>query len=196
MENCCLKFGKELFMSKIGEKPITVPNEVQIEIIANKCKIKGKEGEVQITIPKELQIEQKNGEVNLRTKSTDKKSKSLHGLYRNLIANAISGVQKPWEKRLEVSGTGYNVKLQDEDLVFKVGYSHPVSFFKVSGIKFQVEGNNQILISGVDKQLVGQVAHQIRVIKKPDVYKGKGIKYEGEILKLKPGKKTKTAEAA
>ncbi len=102
-------------------------------------------------------------------------------------------MEKPWQKRLEVVGTGYNVKLQGEDLVFKLGYSHPVVFKKVTGIKFQVEGNNKVIIEGVDKQLVGQIAYQIKMLKKPDVYKGKGIRYEGEKLRIKPGKKAKAA---
>src|SRR3989344_5586731 len=125
-----------------------------------------------------------------------KKVKALHGLYRTLISNAMQGVVTPWQKRLEIVGTGYNAKMQGEDLALKVGYSHPIVFKKVTGIKFQVDGNNIIIISGVDKQLVGQVAHQIKTNKKPDPYKGKGIRYEGERLKLKPGKKAKTAGAA
>lgn len=113
-----------------------------------------------------------------------------------MINNAIVGVEKPWQKRLEVVGTGFNVKVQGNDIVFKVGYSHPVVFKSVSGVTLQVEGNNKVIISGADKQLVGQVAFQIKCIRKPDVYKGKGIRYEGEVLRIKPGKKAKAAGAA
>ena len=132
----------------------------------------------------------------IKRNNNEKKVRSLHGLFRQLISNAISGVEKPWEKKLEVVGTGYTVKLQGEDLVFKIGYSHLVTFKKQPGIKYQVEGNNKVTVAGYDKQLVGQVAYQIKMIRKPDVYKGKGIRYLGEKLRIKPGKKAKAAGAA
>ncbi len=181
-------------MSKIGEVPITLPPEVQFEIAGRVCTIKGKEGELKITFPSSLTVEVIDKSVSVKKKHDDKQTRALHGLYRNLIANAITGVQKPWEKRLEVVGTGFNVQLQGEDLVLKLGYSHPVNFNHVPGIKLQIQDNNKIVVSGVDKQLVGQVAHLIKAIKKPDVYKGKGIKYEGEKLRIKPGKKTGATE--
>jgi len=158
--------------------------------------ISGKEGALKFLIPSLLKVELQEGVVQVKTQKTNRQSRALHGLYRSLIANAIAGVQKPWQKRLEIVGTGFNVKLEGENLVFKVGYSHPVIFKKVEGIKFQTEGNNLVILSGSDKQLVGQIAQRIKLIKKPDVYKGKGIKYEGERLRIKPGKKTKTADAA
>lgn len=179
-------------MSKIGEKAINIPESVQIEIKDNSAFIKGKLGELNIKVPKELQVTKDQNTVKVKRMAENRKVKALHGLYRSLIANAVSGVEQAWTKRLEVVGTGYNVKLQGEDLVFKVGYSHQVTFKKVDGVQFQVEGNNKAIISGVDKQLVGQVAYQIKLIKKPDVYKGKGIRYEGEKLRIKPGKKAKT----
>ena len=146
-----------------------------------------------ITVPKSLSILKKENSLTLQRASEEKKIKSLHGLYRQLISNALVGVEKPWEKQLEVVGTGYHVKLHGEDLVFKVGYIHPVVFKKPAGVKFQIEGNNKVKVIGVDKQLVGQVAFQIKMIKKPDVYKGKGVKYLGEKLRIKPGKKAKVA---
>ncbi|OGK17929.1 50S ribosomal protein L6 [Candidatus Roizmanbacteria bacterium RIFCSPLOWO2_12_FULL_40_12] len=183
-------------MSKIGEKPIIITEGVNVAMVGAAVSVKGKEGELSIDIPRELEVKLEKEQVNVRRKNEVKKVKALHGLYRTLISNAMQGVVTPWQKRLEIVGTGYNAKMQGEDLALKVGYSHPIVFKKVTGIKFQVDGNNIIIISGVDKQLVGQVAHQIKTNKKPDPYKGKGIRYEGERLKLKPGKKAKTAGAA
>ncbi len=180
-------------MSKIGQKAIIVPASVQVEIDQSLVKVKGANQELTFTLPKKLSIS-KDGETLLITRSAeDKDTKSLHGLFRSIIYNAITGLDKSWQKRMEVVGTGFNVKLQGEDLLFKVGYSHTVLFKKVPNIKYQVEGNNKIVISGADKQLVGQVAYQMKMIRKPDVYKGKGVRYEGEVIKLKAGKKAKTA---
>jgi large subunit ribosomal protein L6 len=108
-----------------------------------------------------------------------------------LVYNAVVGVEKQWTKALEVVGTGYNVKQQGEDVVFKVGYSHPVTFKKQEGVSYKVEGNNKVVVSGIDKQLVGQVAYQMKLVRKPDAYKAKGVRYEGEVIKTKPGKKAK-----
>ena len=182
-------------MSKIGEKTITVPSNIQVDIKDQEVSIKGNNGQINIKLTGAIKVEKLDDKIVVTRKKEDKKSRSLHGLYRSLIANAVTGLEKPWEKRLEIVGTGYNVKLQGEDLVFKVGYSHPIEFKKIDGIKFSVDGNNKVLISGFDKYLVGQVAHEIKLIKKPDAYKGKGIRYEGEKLRLKPGKKAKTAGA-
>ncbi|MFA5769867.1 MAG: 50S ribosomal protein L6 [Patescibacteria group bacterium] len=182
-------------MSKIGEKPIIVSNAVNLTIEDGKVSIKGPQGEMSFDVPKELTLDRKENNIIIGRKNNEKKVRSIHGLYRQLIANAISGVEKPWEKKLEVVGTGYTVKLQGEDLVFKIGYSHLVTFKKQPGIKYQVEGNNKVTVAGHDKQLVGQIAYQIKMIRKPDVYKGKGIKYFGEKLRIKPGKKAKAAGA-
>jgi len=183
-------------MSKIGIKPVTISPAVVVEIIDKSIKIKGKEGEIILDIPRNLIAEKNKDTLLLKRKNDDKKTKSLHGLYRSLIANAVLGVEKPWQKKLEVVGTGFNVKLQGEDIALKLGFSHPVVFKKQRGVKYSVEGNNKIIISGADKQFVGQVASQIKKIKKPDAYKGKGIRNEGEKLKLKPGKKVKTTTGA
>lgn len=182
-------------MSKIGEAPVTIPQDVQVSVLGNVCMVKGKEGELTINLPLDLKIGVEDKKILVKNQREDKKTRALHGLYRSLIANAITGVQKPWEKKLEVVGTGYNVQLQGEDLVLKLGFSHVVNFPAVGGIKFEID-ENKITVSGVDKQLVGQVAQRIKAIKKPDVYKGKGIKYEGEYLRIKPGKKTGVTEGA
>jgi len=183
-------------MSKIGEKPIILSNAVTLIIDGNKVSIKGSQGEISFDVPKEITLVREENNLIIKRKNNEKKTKSLHGLYRQLISNAIIGVEKPWEKKLEVVGTGYTVKLQGEDLVFKIGYSHLVTFKKQPGIKYQVEGNNKVTVMGRDKQLVGQIAYQIKMIRKPDVYKGKGIRYLGEKLRIKPGKKAKAAEAS
>jgi len=194
VENYYLVFGN--FMSKIGEKVIAISNAVSVTIADNKIIIKGPLGEMSFDVPKELALNRKENQLIIERKNDDKKVRSLHGLYRQLISNAIVGVEKAWEKKLEVVGTGYTVKLQGEDLVFKIGYSHLVTFKKQPGIKYLVEGNTKVTVSGYDKQLVGQIAYQIKMIRKPDVYKGKGIRYLGEKLRIKPGKKAKAAGAA
>ena len=183
-------------MSKIGEKPVILSSTVNLTIDNNKVNIKGPQGEMLFDVPKELTLIKEGNNLIIKRNNNDKKVKTLHGLYRQLLGNAISGVEKPWEKKLEVVGTGYTVKLQGEDLVFKIGYSHLVTFKKQPGIKYKVEGNNKVTVEGYDKQMVGQVAYQIKMIRKPDVYKGKGIRYLGEKLRIKPGKKAKAAGTA
>jgi large subunit ribosomal protein L6 len=183
-------------MSKIGQKKITVPSSVTLEVSGKQISVIGSAGSVGLVLPGNLELVREGTDVMIKRAGDDKKNKSLHGLFRQLLANMVVGVEKPWEKRLEVVGTGYNVKMQGEDMVFKIGYSHPVVFKAVPGIKFKVEGNNKIVVLGADRQMVGQIAYQIKLIKKPDVYKGKGIKYEDEKLRIKPGKKAKAAGPA
>jgi len=182
-------------MSKIGSKLISIPATVTVSIDKQKITIKGKEDQLVIEFPTRLRVVNKDNQLVIETLSNDKKTHSWHGLFRQLIYNAVVGVEKPWEKKLEVFGTGYNVKLQGQDLVFKLGFSHPVVFKTVPGIKFQVDGNNKLTVLGANKQLVGEIAYQIKLIKKPDSYKGKGIRYAGEIIKLKPSKKVKATGA-
>lgn len=182
-------------MSKIGNKPITIPTLVAVTVDKKLVKISGPIGNLVIKLPSPIEVEINDRTIIVKRADESKKTKSLHGLYRQLIYNATVGVEKPWQKRLAVVGTGYNVKLQGEDLIFKLGYSHPVTFGKIEGIKFQVEGGNKVVVTGADKQLVGQVAYQIKMLKKPDIYKGKGIRFEGEKLRIKPGKKVKTVGA-
>jgi large subunit ribosomal protein L6 len=180
-------------MSKIGMKPIAVPSGVQVQLNDRIVTVKGAKGELITTLPESLSISQEDSNLVVKRGSEDKKTKSLHGLFRSLVANAVEGVEKNWEKRLEIVGTGFNVKAQGEDVVLKVGFSHTVVVKKIPGISFRIEGNNKLIVVGVDKQLVGQVAYQIKIIRKPDAYKGKGIRYEGEKVRIKPGKKAKTA---
>lgn len=182
-------------MSKIGERVIEIPAGVEVTVNGKDVHVKGQHGTLSFVAPRTIEIEKKEQSLIVTRKNEDKKSRSLHGLYRQLISNAVEGVLKPWEKKLEIVGTGFNVKQQGEELNLKVGYSHPTIVKKVPTITLKAEGNTTIVVSGADKQLVGQVAHLIKMIKKPDAYKGKGIRYQGEQLKLKPGKKAKTASA-
>ncbi len=182
-------------MSKIGQKNIEIPTAVNVTINQKNVVVKGPEGELTIVLPDKLEAVRQENILTIKRNGEDKKTKSIHGLYRQLVSNAVTGVQKLWEKRLKVVGTGFNVKLDKENLVFKVGYSHLVVYKKISGIKFKVEGNNIVVVLGSDKQLVGEIAYQIKLLRKPDVYKGKGIRYEGEKLRIKPGKKAKAAGA-
>lgn len=179
-------------MSKIGQKPISIPQTVTLNVTGNEVHVKGKEGELKFTLPEGITAAVEESSLLVKRVDDTKKKKSLHGLYRSILANAVTGVETPWEKKLEVAGTGFNVKLQGEDLVFKVGYNHPVVFKKVNLVKYAVEGTNKVTLKSIDKQLVGEIAYKVKMIKKPDVYKGKGIKYAGEKLRIKPGKKAKT----
>jgi len=178
-------------MNKIGSKPIEKPQSVLIEVNNQMIEIKGKEGVMSLCLPENLKIEMRDDKIYLKTNNNDKSTISQQGLFRQLINNAIIGVEKKWEKRLEIVGTGYGVQLKGQDLVLKLGYSHPVIFPVVSGITFKTEGNNIIVVQGCDKQLVGEVAERIKKTKKPDSYKGKGIRYQGERINLKPTKKVK-----
>lgn len=183
-------------MSKIGQKSITVAPGTQIAIDDKKVTVTGSGGVLEVAIPRSITVEQQGDNLLVKRENDSKDSKALHGLVRSLIQNAVTGVSKSWEKKLEVVGTGFKVKMQGADLLFDIGYSHSVTFKKVEGITYLVDGNNKVTVSGRDKQLVGQIAYQIKSIRKPDPYKGKGIRYEGEVVKLKAGKKAKTAGGA
>lgn len=180
-------------MSKIGQTPVTVPASVTVTIADGKISVKGKSGELAYQIPTVITVKNDNGTLIFERANDNKKTRAMHGFFRKLIANAVAGVDTPWTKNLEIVGTGFNVKAQGEELVFKLGFSHPVTVQKIEGIKFAVDGNTKFSVSGIDRQLVGQVAHQIKILKKPDAYKGKGIRYAGEVVKTKPGKKAKAA---
>jgi large subunit ribosomal protein L6 len=181
-------------MSKIGQKLISIEG-VQTTVEPTRVVVKNSTGEIAFDLPNGLKVAQNGNELEVTRTREDKKTKALHGLFRNLISNAVEGSKKPWEKRLEIVGTGFNVKMQGTELHFKLGFSHPVIVKQVPGITFAVDGNTKITVSGPDRQQVGQVAHGIKMLRKPDVYKGKGIRYEGEKLRLKPGKKAKAAGA-
>ncbi|OGK13439.1 50S ribosomal protein L6 [Candidatus Roizmanbacteria bacterium RIFCSPLOWO2_01_FULL_38_12] len=179
-------------MSKIGQKAIPLPTSIQVDIQGKMVTVKGLKDSMSFTLPKFLSIEKKDDTLVVKRDKDSSYQKASHGLYRSLIANAARGIEKPWTRRLEIVGTGFNVKMQGTGVVLRLGFSHPVQFKPPAGIQLATEENNIIIVSGADRQLVGQVAYQIKSIKKPDPYKGKGIRYQGEHIRLKPGKKVKT----
>jgi large subunit ribosomal protein L6 len=178
-------------MSKIGSNPVLIDPEVKVTLKDNEAFFQGPKGELKLQLPKEIEIKIIKNTASFYNRNVNKKSRSLHGLTRMLFANAVYGVKNLWEKTLEIHGVGFRVKPEGKDLVFQIGYSHPVIFKVPDSTTATIKGN-KILISGVDKQQVGEVAGAIRRIRKPDKYKGKGIRYQGEVIKLKPGKKAKT----
>jgi len=180
-------------MSRIGKKPIKIPEQVEIKIDNQQVIVKGPKGELSRKIRQEIQVEEKQGMVFVSQKIETKKTKAFWGLTRALIANMLKGVDQGYEKKLEIQGLGYKANLEGEDLVFQLGFSHPVKIIAVPGIKFSVD-KNIITISGINKELVGQIAANIRNKKPPEPYKGKGIRYLGEIVRKKVGKKTAGSE--
>lgn len=181
-------------MSRIGKQPITIPEGVKIEIDSGQVKVTGPKGELVLKIPERITIEEKEGQVIVSRHRNDKKTKASHGTIRNLINNMIIGVTQGWEKELEVVGTGYRVNLEGNKLVLKLGFSHPVVVEPPEGIQFEVS-ENRFKVIGIDKELVGNTAAKIRRICPPDPYKGKGIRYVNEVVKLKPGKAAKAGAA-
>jgi len=183
-------------MSRVGLQPIEIPEGVTVKEDGGKIEVSGVLGKLEWKFRPEIKVKIQNGLVLVKRDKDTKVAKSLHGLTRSLIANMIIGVNKGWEKKLEIQGTGYRAKAEGERLVLSLGFSHPVVIEPVEGIKFEVDGNNKIKIFGTDKILVGNTAAKIRGTKPPDAYKGKGVRYEGEIVKLKPGKAGKAGAAA
>lgn len=180
-----------MVMSKIGRKPISIPEAVKVKVEPRAVVVSGVKGSLTVAVPAKIKVEKKEGQILVQRLSEQKKIKALHGTIRQLIANAIVGVSQGWEKKLEIVGTGYRASLEGETLVLSVGFSHPVKINSLSGIKLEVEGQTRIKVSGVDKALVGRAAAEIRAVRPPDPYKGKGIRYTGEVVKLKPGKAAK-----
>lgn len=176
-------------MSRIGRLPIEIPKGVEVKINPNNLVVvKGSKGTIEKKFSPLINIEVKDNKVIVTRNSDDKHDKELHGTTRALIANMIKGVSSGFEKALELVGVGYRVAKQGKKIVLTVGYSHPVEIEEEPGIEFVVEGTNKIIVKGYDKQKVGQVAAQIRSVREPDAYKGKGIRYVGEVIRLKEGK--------
>jgi len=178
-------------MSRIGKQAIKIPTEVDLEITSDKVVVKGPKGDLNLDLRKEIKVKKEDSQLLIERKENSKLVRSLHGLTRTLIANMIEGVTKGFTKNLELTGVGYRASLEGEDLVLKVGFSHPVRVKPHKGIKFTV-AKNKIEVIGIDKQKVGDMAAKIRKIRPPDAYKGKGIRYQGEKVKIKPGKAAKT----
>ncbi|MDQ4143180.1 MAG: 50S ribosomal protein L6 [Actinomycetota bacterium] len=180
-------------MSRIGLAPIAVPEGVSVSVIGDVITVNGPKGELQRTIPKGVGIDQTDGELRVSRKDDANETKALHGLVRSLVANMVQGVTQGYEKALEIQGVGYRASKKGSDLEVLVGFSHPVTKTPPTGIEYEVPTPTRIVVKGIDKELVGQTAAEIRAIRKPEPYKGKGIRYEGERVRRKAGKAAKAA---
>ena len=175
-------------MSRIGRLPITVPAGVEVKVDGSVVSVKGSKGELSHTVASPIEVSLEDGTLTVARPNDERASRSLHGLTRTLIANMIQGVTAGYEKKLEIVGTGYRVQAKGSDLEFALGYSHPVLINAPEGVTFAVETPTKFSITGIDKQKVGQIAANIRRLRKSDPYKGKGIRYEGEQIRRKVGK--------
>jgi large subunit ribosomal protein L6 len=171
--------------------PIDIPGGVEVKIDGQAVTVKGPKGELALTVASPIEVAIEENQVVVTRPDDERSSRSLHGLTRTLIANQIIGVTQGYSKGLEVVGTGYRVQAKGEGIEFALGFSHPVTVTPPAGITFTVEGNNKLTVSGIDKQAVGEVAANIRKIRKPEPYKGKGVRYAGEIVRRKAGKSGK-----
>lgn len=175
-------------MSRVGRSPIPIPPGVEIRIKGSEVVVKGPKGELRRVFPPDMAIALKDNTVVVSRPSDEKRHCALHGLTRSLLANMVEGVTKGFEKALEIVGVGYRAQVVEKNLVLQVGYSHPVEITPVPGISFVVDKGNMVKVVGADKEAVGQTAAKIRAVHPPDSYKGKGVKYADEKLRLKPGK--------
>ncbi|GAA1625494.1 50S ribosomal protein L6 [Leucobacter chromiireducens] len=175
-------------MSRIGKLPITVPGGVDIKIDGQKVTVKGSKGELELVVAEPIRVALEDGQVLVTRPDDERASRALHGLTRTLINNNIIGVTEGYSKQLEVVGTGYRVQQKGTGLELALGFSHPVNIDAPEGITLAVEGNTKITVTGISKQAVGEAAANIRKLKKPEPYKGKGIRYAGEVVRRKAGK--------
>jgi large subunit ribosomal protein L6 len=175
-------------MSRIGKKPIEIPKDVTVKTDGNFVAVKGPKGTLTQEFHKDMILELENGVLTVKRPSDDKLHKALHGLTRTLVSNMVEGVTKGFEKALEINGVGYRAQKTGKKLVLTIGYSHPVEMEDPEGITTEVPAPNKIVVKGCDKQAVGEFAAKIRSMRKPEVYKGKGIKYENEVIRRKEGK--------
>jgi large subunit ribosomal protein L6 len=175
-------------MSRIGRLPITVPGGVDVTIDGRQVTVKGPQGTLSRAVPGEITVRRDDGQLLVERPDDGRENRALHGLTRSLVANMVEGVTKGFRKDLEIHGVGYRVQAQGKDLVFSLGYSHPVPVKAPEGISFEVSTPTRLAVKGIDKQQVGQVAAEIRGLRKPDPYKGKGVRYAGETIRRKAGK--------
>jgi large subunit ribosomal protein L6 len=175
-------------MSRIGKKPITLPKGVTVNIATDAVEVQGPKGKMRQAIPPGIVFSQEDGGVVAKLERADNSLRKFHGLARSLVANAVLGVTEGFKKELDIVGVGYRAELKGKQVVFALGYSHPVVFDIPTGIDIAVDKQTHITVTGVDRQLVGQVAANIRRMRKPDPYKQKGVRYTGEVLKKKVGK--------
>ncbi|NLB51743.1 MAG: 50S ribosomal protein L6 [Syntrophomonadaceae bacterium] len=175
-------------MSRIGKKPISLPKDVKFSVEGNVITVKGSKGSLSQQLPADISVQQEDDQLIVARPSDDKQTRAFHGLSRALIANMVEGVTNGFEKKLELVGVGYRAQMQGKKLVINIGFSHPVEVEPPEGIEFEVPAATKITVKGIDKQLVGNTAAHIRAIRKPEPYKGKGIKYENEVIRRKAGK--------
>jgi len=175
-------------VSRIGRKPISLPAGVEVKIEDNVITVKGPKGVLSQSIPEDISIELKGNELLCTRPSDAKRHRAMHGLTRALVANMVTGVTTGFEKKLEMVGVGYRAQMQGSKLVLNIGYSHPIEIDPPQGVEFEVPAVTRITVKGIDKQLVGNTAADIRALRKPEPYKGKGVRYENEVVRRKAGK--------
>ena len=175
-------------MSRIGNKVITVPAGVEVNIVDNFATVKGPKGELKQQFDKDMTFNIEESEITVVRPSDSKRHRTVHGTTRAILANMVEGVSTGFKKELELIGVGYRAQMQGKKLVLSVGYSHPVEFEEIDGIKLGVEGNTKVSIEGINKEVVGQYAAKVRAVRPPEPYKGKGIRYVGEYVRRKEGK--------
>ncbi|MGX7079151.1 50S ribosomal protein L6 [Gemella parahaemolysans] len=175
-------------MSRIGNKVITVPAGVEVNIVDNFATVKGPKGELKQQFDKDMTFNIEGSEITVVRPSDSKRHRTVHGTTRAILANMVEGVSAGFKKELELIGVGYRAQMQGKKLVLSVGYSHPVEFEEIDGIKLGVEGNTKVSIEGINKEVVGQYAAKVRAVRPPEPYKGKGIRYVGEYVRRKEGK--------
>ena len=181
-------------MSRIGKLPIPVPSGVDVHVGNGVVQVKGPKGSILVHLMPGIDAEVKDGKIELGRANEERQTRAFHGMNRALIANAATGVSEGWKKELDIIGIGYRAEKQAASVVFNLGYSHPIDFKIPEGIEIEVDGKaNRISVSGIDRQKVGQVAADIRSLRPPEPYKGKGIRYSGEYVKIKAGKQGATA---
>jgi large subunit ribosomal protein L6 len=175
-------------MSRIGKRPINIPNKVSITIDGPQVSVQGPKGQLSRVLPGGVSIEQQGETLLVKPKDETRRSRQYHGLSRTLVANMVEGVANGFQKRLEIQGVGYRAQIQGRNLILNVGYSKPVEIQPPDGIQFAVENNTNVIVTGIDKEIVGNIAAQVRSVRPPEVYKGKGIRYAGEFVRRKVGK--------
>ncbi|MBE9208146.1 50S ribosomal protein L6 [Nostoc sp. LEGE 06077] len=175
-------------MSRIGKRPITIPAKVQVTIDGTKVLVKGPKGELSRDLPVNVTVSQEGETLQVVRKDDSRTSRQLHGLSRTLVANMVEGVSQGFQRRLEIQGVGYRAQVQGRNLVLNMGFSHQVNIEPPEGIQFAVENNTNVIVSGYDKEIVGNTAAKIRAVRPPEPYKGKGIRYAGEVVRRKAGK--------
>jgi large subunit ribosomal protein L6 len=175
-------------MSRIGRLPVSIPSGVDVTVDGQDILVKGPKGELSLTVPAPITVEQADGTLEVKRPNDEREARSLHGLTRSLLNNMVVGVTEGYEKKMEIYGTGYRVAAKGSDLEFSLGYSHTILVKAENGISFAVENPTRFSVQGIDKQRVGEVAANIRKLRKPDPYKGKGVRYAGEQIRRKVGK--------